>query len=254
MFKSGPFSESLTGGQGAVFENSLGMKFVPVPGTEVLFCIWETRVQDYAAYAKASGGEPEKPHFEQGPTHPAVNVSWDDAQAFCKWLTEKEQVAGRITQKQRYRLPTDAEWSKAVGLPEESGDTPDAKSMKIKDVWPWGTTWPPPKGAGNYADETLKGCRDNLNCIKGYDDGYEYTSPVGSFKANQFDLYDLGGNAWEWCEDGYDNERKQRLLRGGSWDDYGPVTLLSSRRYIYTAAGRLYDFGFRCVLVSSSSP
>ncbi|MDC0143901.1 hypothetical protein OAK45_05155 [Verrucomicrobia bacterium] len=67
------------------FTNTLGMKFVPVPGTEVSFCIWETRVKDYAAYAAANAGvdgswkEPayfKRKGFKQADTHPVVDVSW----------------------------------------------------------------------------------------------------------------------------------------------------------------------------------
>ena len=97
------------------FTNTLGMKFVPVPGTEVSFCIWETRVKDYATYAEANegvDGEWKSPGFKQEDTHPVANVSWNDAQALA---------AGKIKAGQRYRLPTDAEWSVAVGLGKEPG-------------------------------------------------------------------------------------------------------------------------------------
>ena len=87
------------------FTNTLGMPFVKVPGTKVAFCIWETRVKDYAAYAAAKagvGGRWKKPKtvvyrdFTQKDTHPVVMVSWNDAQAFCEWLTKKELAAGKI--------------------------------------------------------------------------------------------------------------------------------------------------------------
>ena len=220
---------------GGPWTNSLGMKFVPVPGTEVLFGIWEVRVQDYRAYAEANSGVDaswKNPRFPQDDTHPVVNVSWEDAKAFCAWLSRKE---GKT-----YRLPTDAEWSVAVGLGREEGNTPRDKHMKIKNVYPWGSQWPPPKGAGNYSP-TLQV------------DDFDYTSPVGSFAANPFGLYDLGGNAWEWCQDWYDGEQKCRVLRGGAWDYFVQNCLLSSYRRYFTPVYRSYDFGFRVVLVDGSS-
>src|SRR3954447_23098363 len=108
------------------FTNSLGMPFVKVSGAKVWFCTWLTRVQDYELWLKATGKTAEAPGFKQGPTHPAVNVSWADAKAFCQWLTDKDRAAGKITKGQSYRLPTDAEWSVAVGLNEPAEGTPEA--------------------------------------------------------------------------------------------------------------------------------
>ena len=221
------------------FVNSLGMKFVPVPGTGVLFSIWETRVKDYQVFVEATKREWEKPFFGQGPTHPAVNVSWEDATAFCGWLTGLERKEGMITASQRYRLPTDLEWSAAVGLEKESGETPEARSMEVKGVYPWGTKWPPPQGAGNY-HPSLKV------------DEYKYTSPVGSFEPNRYGIYDLGGNVWEWCEDWYNAAKLYRVLRGASCVNDGPDSLLSSYRGYYSSEGRYDGRGFRCVLVVES--
>jgi len=221
------------------FVNSLGMKFVPVLGTDVLFCIWETRVQDYQAFVIATGQSWEKPNFEQGPTHPAVNVSLQDVKAFCAWLTKKEQGEGRLRAVESYRLPTDAEWSVAVGLGPETGSTPREKDGKIKDVYPWGKQWPPPRGAGSY-DSRLKV------------DDYEYTSPVGSFAANEFGLFDMGGNVWEWCEDLYEPGTEWRVVRGASWYNGTPGRLLSSRRGALPGLRNVCS-GFRCVLVVGSS-
>src|SRR6516165_4938054 len=145
------------------FENTVGMRFVPVPikggptdGKRVLFSIWDTRVQDYAVYAGENEGasgewkDVEWQGMKQGPTHPVVNVSWEDARAFCAWLTKKEQAAGKIGPREEYRLPTDHEWSCAVGIgeQEEARTIPDGKNMKIKDVYPWGNAWPTPADAG----------------------------------------------------------------------------------------------------------
>jgi formylglycine-generating enzyme required for sulfatase activity len=224
------------------FVNTLGMPFVPVPGTEVQFCIWETRVKDYAAYAAANAGVDgswKKPGFQQEDTHPVVNVIWNDAQAFCEWLTKKELAAGKIKAGQKYRLPTDAEWSVAVGLGKELGNTPKEKQSGNKGVYPWGKEWPPPVGAGNYS-KTLKV------------DKYDQTAPVGSFAANQFGLHDLGGNVWEWCEDKYSPTSAGRVLRGASWVFNYPIALLSFNRFNLTPDNRFNDVGFRCVLVGGS--
>jgi formylglycine-generating enzyme required for sulfatase activity len=253
-----------------VFTNTLGMKFVPVKGTDVQFSMWETRVKDYAAYAAVNAGVDaswKNPSvleisLSQETTHPVVNVSWEDANAFCAWLTRKEQAAGKITASQRYRLPTDAEWSTAVGLGRETGISPEEKDEGVKDVYPWGNQWPPPKGAGNYADTACKlefgpkykaKIGDDLTVTEGYTDGFAYTSPAGSFAANKLGLHDLGGNVWEWCEDWYDPAAKAyRVLRGASWGNGGPGGLLSSGRYYDSPGYRNYGVGFRCVLVGGS--
>jgi len=221
--------------------NTLGMPFVPVPGTDVQFCIWETRVKDYAVYAAANAGVDESwkdfgSGFKQADTHPVVKVSWHDANAFCAWLTKKELAEGKIKAGQKYRLPTDAEWSVAVGLGQEKGNTPKEKNWGIKDVYPWGKEWTPPVGAGNY--------RQSLKVDK-----FEYTSPVGSFAANKLGLHDMGGNVWEWCEDKYSTVP---VLRGASWNDDIPDDLLSSSRNGYAPGYRGISVGFRCVLVSGS--
>jgi serine/threonine protein kinase len=208
------------------FENSLGMKFVPAPSSKLLFCIWDTRVRDYRAFVKETGQRWTEPNFTQGPDHPVVNVSFEDAQAFCQWLGAKE--------KRIYRLPTDEEWSQAAGLPPESGTTPNEKDGQIKDSYPWGTVWPPPPGAGNYAGSKRS-------------DSFENTSPVGSFEPNRYGLYDMGGNVWQWCDDWYESNHRKRVLRGGAWNIFSPDILLSSFRYYAPPGDRSDNTGFRCV-------
>jgi len=218
--------------------NSLGMAFVPVPGCSVLFCIWKTRVQDYQALVDATGRFWGRPAFEQGPTHPAVNIRWEDAHDFCAWLTQRERGAAVIGANQYYRLPTDEEWSLAVGLDHEDGHTPEEKDAGNQGVYPWGTQWPPPRGAGNF-DQRLKV------------DDFPYTSPVGAFPANASGLYDLAGNAREWCETFYAPGSHRRVVRGSSWFDTPAGTLRSARRAMTPDVrhDNRYDyFGFRCVL------
>ena len=124
---------------GQQWTNSLGMIFVPVPGTAVRFSIWETRVQDYQVFVAATGRSWLKlSTFSPWPAHPVLCVSWDDAKAFCEWLTEKERRAGTLNSTQEYRLPMDAEWSTAVGLQNERGNTPKVRQMRLREHQPGG--------------------------------------------------------------------------------------------------------------------
>ncbi|HZI57582.1 MAG TPA: SUMF1/EgtB/PvdO family nonheme iron enzyme, partial [Verrucomicrobiae bacterium] len=188
------------------------MKFVPVSGTEVLFCTWLTRIRDYDEYASASTAadpswrkntEPYGLPINDSPDHPVCNVSWEDARGFCAWLSRRDQGLGLIPAEFYYRLPTDKEWSDAVGLVNEKGDSPEEKHSNAQATFPWGNQWPPPRGAGNFADETLHASNSIYPRIIGYNDGFATTSPVGSFAPNNYGLFDMSGNLLEWCEDEY---------------------------------------------------
>ena len=229
----------------AMVVNSLGMQFAAVG--DVLFCVHLTRGKDFETFASATGLKSEawrNPGFKQGPDHPVVNVTWREAEAFCKWLTEKERKGGLLKTGEVYRLPTDLEWSKAVGLPAENGATPEERDMGVQDVYPWGTQWPPPAGAGNYAGEETQ----TEIPIPNYNDGFPNTSPVGKFRANAFGLYDMGGNVWQWVSDFWNGENRAKTLRGGSWYNGAiPLSLLSSCR-ISSSPDTLHDtYGFRIV-------
>jgi len=173
-----------------------------------------------------------------------VMVSWTDALSFCKWLTDKEQAAGLLKPGESYRLPTDLEWSKAVGLPLEKGANPEMRDMGIQDQYPWGTAWPPPKSAGNYTGKETGA----EVFIPGYEDPFPFTSPVGSFAPNAQGLYDMGGNTWEWCMDTWNSKARSRVLRGASWCQGAlQLSLLSSCR-IHSMPDRESDnYGFRVV-------
>lgn len=216
--------------------NSLGIKMVPV-GQNVV-AIWECRYSDFETFIKetkyAAGTGWRSAGFKQDESHPVVNVNWDDAQAFCKWLTEKEAKETLISG-YRYRLPTDLEWSAAAMLSGEAGGTPADRDRKIVGIYPWGATWPPPVGAGNYENRISY-------------DRFENTAPVASFLPNANGIYDLGGNVWEWCEDYADGGQKSRAVRGGSWDGYDIGMLATSARKAMAQSERKNDVGFRIVL------
>jgi hypothetical protein len=238
------------------FTNSLGMKFVPVPGTNVLFCIHETRRQDYAAFAAGSAGVDDSwksgdyngvPYGHED-THPVMSVSWEDAQAFCQWIGGKEGLV--------YRLPTDREWSYAVGIGEKEKATYKdytiaGLSMNLQNIFPWDGRYPPVAGdkIGNYADSSFKEKASSRSAIKGYTDGFPTTAPVMSFKPNKLGIYDLGGNASEYCEDWYDPKKEKHITRGASWYNGDATTLKSSHRSSSQPGSRSRDDGFRMVLV-----
>lgn len=236
------------------YENSLGMKFVPVPGTNVLFCIHETRRGDYARYASETKDVDNAWKNQQRDgipcgfqdDHPVVGVTWEDATDFCAWLSKKDG--------QRYRLPTDKEWSYAVGLGGieswTSETTPESLSQKVTTVYPWGGDYPPRSidRAGNYSDVTWHEKLPKEGYQEGYTDGFVTTAPVMSFKPSKLGIYDLGGNVWEWCSDWYNKEHKAKVLRSPSLGDFGQTHLLASSRHRQPPTFRTYDFGFRCAL------
>ncbi len=195
--------------------NSIGMPFVPVPGFKTLGCIWPTRVCDYKLYCIEKGIEFPDQINPTDSTHPVINVNWHDGIDFCLWLTAKEREAGLMPEDQFYRLLTDLEWSAAIGLSHESQETP-AERSKQKPGYPWGSGYPPLQGVGNY-HQSLKV------------DDFEFTSPVGTFPANEFGYFDLSGNVWEWCMDNFNSSRAYHTLRGGAWDLYGSGLMSSAR-------------------------
>jgi serine/threonine protein kinase len=249
--------------------NSLDMKFVAVG--QIHFAVWPTRVHDFAAFVGATGYDAtggmssvvtqngfklnslswKAPGFEQTPDDPVVGISWEDAAQFCDWLTRKERAEGILSAFQRYRLPTDTEWSSAVGLKHESGGTPEERSGDIKNIYPWGNQFPPPNDVSNYAgSESRTGAPQNWAVIAGYHDAYARTGPVTAFAPNQEGISGLGGNVWEWCEDKYKAGLNWRTLRGGSWATSRSEETLSSYRRGYDPYFRSDDVGFRCVIAS----
>jgi formylglycine-generating enzyme required for sulfatase activity len=219
----------------------------------VWFSVWETRIQDYEMFVKEGHWArlwPEKPDFTQTPSHPVVNVSWEDAKDFCIWMTLKDRSMGLLLTNQVYRLPTDLEWSKAVGLPQETRTTAEKRSSQFSGYYPWGAAVvrkdsEKPKVGQNLR---LNAPPDAANYI-GNEDGYKFKAPVGSFKPNKLGIFDLGGNALEWVIDFADDGRRH-VLRGSSWANSG---LPSSARDYTLPNNMIGDVGFRCVFVDTPS-
>ena len=258
---------------GKAWTNSLGMNFVPVSGEakSIQAGVWPVRLSDFSAfidgtnydatggmYSVGADGKRRQlgrtwrdPGFSQDPTHPVVGVNIADAEAFCAWLTKTEREAGLLPAGWRYRLPTDDEWSRMVGLKNEpAGGTPEQRGEKSADIFPWGTTWPPPTKSGNYAG--VEAGLPPSETIAGYNDGFARTAPVGSFAVNAIGLYDMGGNVWEWCSDRFKADANWKVVRGGSWLTASRPLLRLGARQGYNPEFRHDDIGFRCVIAPES--
>ncbi|MCX6847720.1 MAG: SUMF1/EgtB/PvdO family nonheme iron enzyme [Verrucomicrobia bacterium] len=247
-----PSAQSKTIRSGEAFTNSLGMKFVPVPGTDVLMCIHETRNQDYKSYASAVRGVNPSPvlidktFVDHADDHPVRNAKHDDAVGFCKWLSSKE---GKT-----YRLPSDQEWSFAMGIGQEekreASTTPEMLNGKLAKEFPWGSQWPPPKNYGNFADTSWKEAYPTRPFIDDYADGFATTAPVMSFQPNSLGLYDMSGNLSEWVQDWWNAQQKDRTIRGAGYASRDKAPFYASFR-LHLPPSVLYNnanIGFRCVV------
>jgi formylglycine-generating enzyme len=154
--------------------------------------------------------------------YPVIHVSWDDAVAYCGWLSQQTH--------KHYRLPTEAEWEYAA------------------------------RGGDRQEPYTYSGS-DDLGSVAWYEDNSRWTDhPVGKKKPNSLGIYDMSGNAWEWCQDRYGatyySESPQqdpvgplegvyRVLRGGSWN-YGAIrSRVACRDGSGEANCGYYNCGFR---------
>jgi len=186
--------------------------------------IYEVTIREWDACLR-EGGCSFSPKAEGDDNLPVTNLSWDDAQQYVAWLSNK---TGK-----EYRLPTEAEWEYAA-----SGGT--------RSTFWW----------GNEVGKANANCRD---CGSSWDG--QSTAPVGSFAPNPFGLYDVHGNLWEWTTDCVNRSYEgapadgsawlrgnciARVLRGGSWNlnsDY----MRTTRRHHYDRDVRYYLHGFRVV-------
>jgi formylglycine-generating enzyme required for sulfatase activity len=181
---------------------------------------YDVTFADWHACA-AFGGCP--PKGRAGDTEPLVHVSWEDAQAYVKWL---RSMTGK-----EYRLLSEAEWEYAA-----RAGTPTA--------FYWG-------------DEIGKNNANCLSCGSQWDN--RQAAPVGQFKANAFGLYDMAGNVWQWVQDCYNEnydgaptdgtpwtagDCNHHVIRGGSWLDI-PPRLRSANRLWGPPAASVYIVGLR---------
>ncbi len=172
--------------------------------------------------------------YSPKPDMPVIAVSWEDADAFCRWLTGKETVL--------HRLPTEVEWEKA------------ARGARGA-VYPWGIAAPDEDGV--YRCNFRTGEERKLWAK----DRFELVAPAGNYPsyASPYGVMDMAGNVWEWCLDWYaaypEGEAKsplgpeageKRVLRGGSFAN-GPDSLRCANRSAHFPGFSNVNVGFRCV-------
>jgi formylglycine-generating enzyme len=199
----------VTRGQFRQFVEATGFKTEAEAGENPGASGWDPKISGFRYDAKFSWRDM---GLDQTDEHPVLCVSWNDAVAFCKWLSQKE---GKT-----YRLPTEAEWEYACRAGTTTrywcGEDPEGVVQ-----------------AGNLADGTMLEKYPTWTNVVKAKDGYIFTAPEGSFKPNAFGLYDMHGNGWQWCSDWYDeyyysrspvddptgpDSGKDRVMRGGSWN------------------------------------
>ena len=191
----------------------------------------EVTFNQYDAYARAVGKAKPKDNGWGRGNRPVIHVSWKDAKGFARWVSNKTGM--------HFRLPTESEWEYAARAGSKSkfswGNSISCSNARYSD-----------KGAGCYykIGSTLRG-----------------TAEVGSYSSNNFGLYDMHGNVWEWTQDCYNENYKgapgngrawltgkcsKRVLRGGGWTTNSKGTRITKRR-AETSSNKKYKFGFRLV-------
>jgi formylglycine-generating enzyme len=191
---TGYITEAERFGWSFVFSGLLPTDF---PGTRaVALAPWWRQVHG------ACWRHPEGPqsHVEDRQDHPVVHISWNDARSYCRWAQK--------------RLPTEAEWELA------------ARGGLVQKRYPWGDQLTP---GGEHRMNVWQGRFPDVNTL---DDGYFGTAPVAAFAPNDYGLYNMTGNVWEWCADWFHpsfhvngtrrNPRgprsgTHRVMRGGSY-------------------------------------
>ncbi|MBF0463944.1 MAG: SUMF1/EgtB/PvdO family nonheme iron enzyme [Nitrospirae bacterium] len=213
-----PKQESGTTGGASYTDTVTGMEFVKLPNGIYMGKYAVTNAQ-FRKFKPSHDSKDYKGNSLNGDNQPVVNVSANDADDFVRWLSGK---TGK-----KYSLPTEEEFESAC------------KAGTGKDTY-----WDKEEDACRYAnvhDKTAKRAFNfdwsSFNC----DDGYAVTSPVGSFKANNYGLYDMLGNVWQWTSSVSD---ENRVFRGGSCQVI-PQNLRCSNRNYSTPGSKGNVVGFR---------
>ncbi len=190
--------------------------------------------------------------------YPVVGVNWEQANAYCSWLSDlanADRAKRGLAPQPDFRLPTEVEWEFAA----LGGKNVSQRVNGMSPVYPWsnGRMWDD-KGQLQANIKT-----DHRNYIG---DGYEYTAPVGSFKANEYGLYDMAGNVSEWTQDVFvirgnseggpisvaveykgESDVPTRVVKGGSWADYRYAAQTGSRCRVNEKEGHS-RVGFRVAM------
>jgi len=162
---------------------------------------------------------------------PVVYVSWFDAAAFCQWLTRN--FSNRLPENCLFRLPTSEEWEAAA----RCGDN---------RKYPWGQSMPP--RYGNYSDISAREAFTDWSGIRHYNDGFAVSCPVAESGSNEWGIFGLAGNVWEWCLDWYDDAQRYRVRHGASWD-FDTEVFLPIESSGFDRPEAAYDnLGFRVVV------
>ncbi len=188
---------------------------------------------------------------------PVVGIRWEQAAAYCNWLSEQEGLQPAYVKDgdslvpakpmtNGYRLPTDAEWEFVARY---------AGNGNFRR-YPWGDALPVAPASGNYADHTARVVLQDI--VPNYEDGYAVTAPVGKFPPSTLGLYDIGGNVAEWAHDYYTvtidssaglvdplgpAQGATHVIRGSSWKQSSVTDLRLSARDFGDAPRN--DVGFR---------